>query len=210
MYSYVYTVQGKLALSTTASSLPRFSDLKKNSFIGNIRRVHVSRVLLLVLVDQFWRSSSQNLLVTPKSNLKFYGDRSFQIAAPRLWNSLTDDIRSIQNPDVFKNKIKTLLLLFVCLLVCFFTNNNTLFHIYIQRKNYKSCRKLEKKSSKITVYTAIKKKEKKKQTNKETANLNRTVKALNRLIYRAPPTVHFHRIVHSFKEGRFLIETISF
>ena len=55
------------------------------------------------------RSSSKNLLVPPKSNLKFYGDRSFQVAAPRLWNSLTDDIRSIQNLDVFKNKIKTLL-----------------------------------------------------------------------------------------------------
>ena len=41
------------------------------------------------------RSSSKNLLVTPNSNLKFYGDRSFQVAAPRLWNSLTDDIRSI-------------------------------------------------------------------------------------------------------------------
>ena len=55
------------------------------------------------------RSSSKNLLVTPKSNLKFYGDRPFQVAAPRLWNSLTHDIRSIQNLDVFKNKIKTLL-----------------------------------------------------------------------------------------------------
>ena len=55
------------------------------------------------------RSSSKNLLVTPKSHLKFYGDRSFQIAAPMLWNSLTDGIRSIQNLDVFKNKIKTLL-----------------------------------------------------------------------------------------------------
>lgn len=30
------------------------------------------------------RSSSKNLLVTPKSYLKFYGDRSFQVAAPRL------------------------------------------------------------------------------------------------------------------------------
>ena len=55
------------------------------------------------------RSSSKNLLVTPKSNLKFYGDRSFQVAAPRLWNSLIGDIRSIQNLDVFKKKIKTLL-----------------------------------------------------------------------------------------------------
>ena len=55
------------------------------------------------------RSSSKNLLVTPKSNLKFYKEGSFQVAAPRLWNSLTNDIRSIQNLDVFKNKIKTLL-----------------------------------------------------------------------------------------------------
>ena len=55
------------------------------------------------------RSSSKNLLVTPKSKLKFYGDRSFQVAAPSLWNSLNDDIRSIQNLDVFKNKIETLL-----------------------------------------------------------------------------------------------------
>ena len=54
-------------------------------------------------------------------------------------------------------------------------------------------------------------KEGKKQTkNKQTDNLNRTVKVLNLLIYRAPPTVYFHRIVHSFKKGRFLIKTISF
>ena len=55
------------------------------------------------------RSSSKKLLVTPKLNLKFHWDRSFQVAAPRLWNSLTDDIRLIQNLDVFKSKIKTLL-----------------------------------------------------------------------------------------------------
>ena len=33
----------------------------------------------------------------------------------------------------------------------FYTYNNTLFHIYTQRKNYKNCRKLEKKGSKITI-----------------------------------------------------------
>ena len=63
------------------------------------------------------RSSSKNLLVTPKSNLEFNGDRSFQVSAPRLWNSLTDDITSIQNLDVFKNKIKTLYFLERLLLV---------------------------------------------------------------------------------------------
>ena len=34
----------------------------------------------------------------------------------------------------------------------FFFYNNTLFHIYIQGKNYKYWKKLEKKSNKITVY----------------------------------------------------------
>ena len=62
------------------------------------------------------RSFPKNLLVTPKSNLKFYGDRYFQVAAPRLWNSLPDEIRLIQNLEVFKNKIKTLLF-FMLLLV---------------------------------------------------------------------------------------------
>ena len=46
------------------------------------------------------------LLVTPKSNLKCYGDRSFQVATPRLRNSIADDIRSIQNLDVFKIRLK--------------------------------------------------------------------------------------------------------
>ena len=32
----------------------------------------------------------------------------------------------------------------------------------------------------------------KKRTNKQTEKLNRTVKVLNLLICRAPPTVHFH------------------
>ena len=55
------------------------------------------------------RFFSKNLLVTPKSNLKFYGDRSFQVAVPRLFNCLPDDIRLIQNLDVFNNKNKSLL-----------------------------------------------------------------------------------------------------
>jgi len=47
------------------------------------------------------RSSSKNLLVTPKSNLKFYADRSFQVAVPQLWNSLAEDIRSISRTLMF-------------------------------------------------------------------------------------------------------------
>ena len=55
------------------------------------------------------RSSSKNVLVTQKYNITFYGNRSFQVAASRVLNSLTDNLRSIQNLNGFKNKIKTLL-----------------------------------------------------------------------------------------------------
>ena len=83
--------------------------LLTNKALNGIAPKYIADLLQPYTPTRQLRSSSKNLLVTPKSNLKFYGDRSFQVAAPRLWNSLTDDIRSIQNLDVFKNKIKTLL-----------------------------------------------------------------------------------------------------
>ena len=49
--------------------------------------------------------------ITKKKNLRPDAnrrDRSFQVAAPRLWNSLPH-IRSIQSLNDFKIKIKTLL-----------------------------------------------------------------------------------------------------
>lgn len=52
------------------------------------------------------RSSSQNLLVVPKSKTKF-GDRAFSRAAPFLWNSLPEAVKSSQNTAAFKNSLKT-------------------------------------------------------------------------------------------------------
>ena len=65
-------------------------------YIGDLQPYTLTRQL---------RSSSKNLLVIPKSNLdlKFYRDRCFQVASPRLWNTLPDNIRPIQSLDVFKN-----------------------------------------------------------------------------------------------------------
>ena len=45
----------------------------------------------------------------PSYNCMYKSNQFKRLPAPRLWNSLTDDIRSIQNLGVFKNKIKTLL-----------------------------------------------------------------------------------------------------
>ena len=40
-------------------------------------------------------------------NLKTYGLRAFSIIAPRLWNDLPMAIRSIDNINIFKSKLKT-------------------------------------------------------------------------------------------------------
>ena len=55
------------------------------------------------------RSASKNLLKVPKSNLKSYGDRSFKVAAPKLWNNLTHELRNNISIDTFKKNLKTLL-----------------------------------------------------------------------------------------------------
>ena len=55
------------------------------------------------------RSASKYLLKPPKVNLKSYGERSFQFAAPTLWNALPEDIKRSSSLDSFKVRLKTLL-----------------------------------------------------------------------------------------------------
>ena len=53
------------------------------------------------------RSSNEKLLVVPKSKLKRYGDRSFGVVAPKLWNSLPFHLRNVTELDGFKQGLKT-------------------------------------------------------------------------------------------------------
>ena len=55
------------------------------------------------------RSSSQQLLHTPRWKLKTFGRRSFANAAPTLWNKLPLVIKSAPNINTFKRKLKTYL-----------------------------------------------------------------------------------------------------
>ena len=50
-----------------------------------------------------------NKLHVPLASTKTFGDRAFSVAAPRLWNNIPPDIRSIDNIIDFKQSIKTLL-----------------------------------------------------------------------------------------------------
>ena len=53
------------------------------------------------------RSNGQNLLVCPRSKSVRYGDRSFAVAAPTLWNSIPQHLRMCESTDHFKSLLKT-------------------------------------------------------------------------------------------------------
>ena len=70
---------------------------------------YISDLLSYKTCSRSLRSSSQKLLDVPKSRTKTYGDRAFEVAAPRLWNSLPFHLRTISNINIFKNQMKTYL-----------------------------------------------------------------------------------------------------
>lgn len=55
------------------------------------------------------RSSNDNLLSVTQARYSAYGDRSFEVAAPKLWNGLPPPMRKISSIDVFKKTLKTYL-----------------------------------------------------------------------------------------------------
>ena len=50
------------------------------------------------------------LLAVAKSKTKLYGDRSFAARALRLWNALPIDIKNSESLNIFKSKVRRLLL----------------------------------------------------------------------------------------------------
>ena len=54
-------------------------------------------------------SSRPNKLIVPFTRCKTFADRSLSVEGPRLWNSLPHEMRSLQDTDQFKARLKTLL-----------------------------------------------------------------------------------------------------
>ena len=71
--------------------------------------IYIQELLQLYAPSRILRSSNRNFLVEPYFNLNSYGKRAFSVAAPELWNNLTEDIKSANAIDDFKRKLKTFL-----------------------------------------------------------------------------------------------------
>ena len=52
------------------------------------------------------RSANDKLLKTPRYNLKTAGGRSFAVAAPKIWNTFSPEIRHAESLASFISKLK--------------------------------------------------------------------------------------------------------
>ena len=69
---------------------------------------YLSEILHLYQSTRTLRSNELQLLHVPHARCG-YDDRSFAVAAPRLWNIIPLVIKSYTNTSIFKNRIKTYL-----------------------------------------------------------------------------------------------------
>ena len=75
--------------------------------IHGIAPQYLSSLLDFLPSTRSRRSHYQALLLVPRSRTKGFGDRSFSVAAPRLWNSLPVSIRLSESVAGFKKSLKT-------------------------------------------------------------------------------------------------------
>ena len=69
--------------------------------------LYITELLSYRTSSRSLRSTDQKLLAVPKSRVKTYGDRAFSVAAPKLWNELPLDLRSLDTINLFKKHLKT-------------------------------------------------------------------------------------------------------
>ena len=70
---------------------------------------YLADMLTTHAVTRSLRSTDKQLLVVPRSKLKRHGDRSFNVVAPVLWNSLPECMKSSSSVASFKRTLKTFL-----------------------------------------------------------------------------------------------------
>ena len=73
---------------------------------NNIATIYISELLKVYTPSRNLRSSNMSLLKEPTSK-RTWGDRSFSVAAPRLWNHLPTKLKSCHSKTRFKSLLKT-------------------------------------------------------------------------------------------------------
>ena len=73
---------------------------------NNIAPIYISELLKVYTPSCNLRSSNMSLLKEPSSK-RTWGDKSFSVAAPRLWNHLPTKLKTCQNITRFKSLLKT-------------------------------------------------------------------------------------------------------
>ncbi len=68
---------------------------------------YLSDLILPYITCYYLRSSEDNVLSVPKTNLVSCGDRAFSKVAPHMWNLLPIDIKNATSVECFKKKLKT-------------------------------------------------------------------------------------------------------
>ncbi len=86
----------------------------KKKFVFKARHglapIYISDLLHFYSPERTLRSSSQKLLIVPKSSLKSKGNRALSVLGPTLWNSLSLSIRSSPLLSSYKSSLKTYIL----------------------------------------------------------------------------------------------------
>ena len=58
------------------------------------------------------RSSNKDLLATPRTRLRTFGDRAFSVNARTLWNTLPLHVCSAPSLPIFKKHLKTFIYIY--------------------------------------------------------------------------------------------------
>ena len=75
--------------------------------LNSLAPEYLSELLSVRSTGRTLRSSADMLLDVPKSKTKTWGDRSFAVCAPGLWNDLPFSVRSVESLSAFKVSLKT-------------------------------------------------------------------------------------------------------
>ncbi|KAL3045386.1 hypothetical protein OYC64_013622 [Pagothenia borchgrevinki] len=68
---------------------------------------YLTDLLILYQPPRSLRSTSAGFLSIPRAKLRSFGDRAFSVAAPKLWNSLPQDLRESESLTLFQSRLKT-------------------------------------------------------------------------------------------------------